>query len=218
MSSFLDRFRGQGYKTRLLNPHDEFWDRKLGINTFGFHPGRGKSGDFDWQVHYAPTQYSEIFRVLKMVNLTSDDVFLDLGSGLGRTTFAASWLGAGKAVGVEIVQDLSDRANANLHRSHLSKNAIEFVCSNAAEYHNPAVTILYMCHPFGEETLRQVVRNFESDRAASARSLRIIYRNPMFEGVLRQTSWLECTGRVAPAGVWPSTVARYETSLWRSTK
>ena len=218
MFPMLRLFQGRGYKTRLLNPHDEFWDRKLGVKTFGFHPGSGKSGDLDWQVHYAPTQYSEIFRVLKMVNLTSDDTFVDLGSGLGRTTFAASWLGAKQAVGVEIVQDLCDKANANLRESCLSRNDIEFVCTNAAEYHNPFVSVLFMCHPFGEATLKQVVRNLEADRHVGSRPLRIVYRNPMFDEVLRQTTWLECTGRVPPSGPWPSTVAQYETSLWRSTK
>ena len=84
----LNRFRGRGYKTRLLNPHDEFWDRRLGVRTFGFHPGTGNAGDPDWQVHYAPTPYSEIFRLLNLVDLSNEDVFVDLGSGMGRTTFA----------------------------------------------------------------------------------------------------------------------------------
>ena len=216
MLALLRGLKGRGYKTRLINPHDELWDRRLGVQTFGFHPGTGV-GKPDWQVHYAPTPYSEIFRLLKLIDLRDDDVFVDLGSGMGRTTFAASWLGAKRAVGVEIVQDLCNKSNENLRRSRLSGRPIKFVCMNAADYRNPDVTVLFMCHPFGEATLRHVMRNFESDvNARPDRTFRIVYRNPMYDAVLQQIPWLECVGRVPPSGPWPSTLARYETTLWRS--
>ncbi len=115
----LDRYRGQGYKDRLLNPHDEFWDRKLQVRTFGYHPGTGESSDKDWRVHYTPTPYSDIFRLLRMIELRSDDVFVDFGAGMGRAIFAASWLGVTRAVGIEIEQDLCDKARENYRRSRL---------------------------------------------------------------------------------------------------
>ena len=49
---------------------------------------------------------ARIFRALKLIDLTNDDVFVDMGSGMGRTTFAASFIGAKRAIGVEIVEDL----------------------------------------------------------------------------------------------------------------
>ena len=217
MIDLLRRLKGRGYKTRLQNPHDEFWDRRLGIQTFGFHPGNGSAADPDWQVHYAPTPYSEIFRLLRMVELGDDDVFLDLGSGMGRTTFAASWMGAKRAIGVDIVPELYNKSNANLRRSRLFGRPIEFVCVDAANYRNPDVTVLFMYHPFGEATLRQVLHNFEVEgRSGSLPPLRIIYRNPMYDSVLRTAPWLRFLGRVPPARLWPSTMARYQTTLWES--
>ena len=59
MSRIIERYRGRGYKNRLLHPYDEFWDRRLGVRTFGYHPATGGAGDDDWRVHYQPTPYKE---------------------------------------------------------------------------------------------------------------------------------------------------------------
>jgi len=217
MPDFLDHFRGQGYKTRLLNPHDEFWDQRLGIKTFGFHPASGKQGDSDWRVHYTPTPYSDIFRLLKMVELGADDVFVDLGSGMGRAVFCASWMGAKRAVGIEVVPDLCKTAIQSHVRSRLAHRNIEFFCENALDFQCRDTTVLFMFHPFGEATLRQVLHNIESERIKKPHSkLRIIYVNPVFDAVLKQTKWLECIGHVASARIWPSTSSHYTATLWKS--
>jgi hypothetical protein len=217
MLAVLDHFRGQGYKTRLLNPHDEFWDQRLGVRTFGFHPGSGKQGDSDWRIHYTPTPYSDIFRLLKKVGLHKDDVFTDLGSGMGRAVFCASWMGAKRAVGIEVVPDLCETATQSHLRSRLVGRNIEFNCTNALNYQSRDTTVLFMFHPFGEATLRQVLHNIEAERMTEPRAkLRIIYVNPVFDAVLQQTKWLECIGHVAGKGIWPSTTTHYETSLWQS--
>lgn len=217
MLAMIDRYRGRGYKDRLLNPHDEFWDRKLRVRTFGYHPGMGEAGDDDWRVHYQPTPYNDIFRLLCMIELRSDDVFVDLGAGLGRTVFAASWLGAARAIGVEAVQSLCDKATENYRRSCLTHRNIEFICARAQEYQNLDATVLFMFHPFGEATLEKVLRNMEPARVERQSSkLRIIYVNPVYDFILQQTSWLRCIGRVPAISFWPSTAAHYETSLWQS--
>ena len=217
MFTMLDRFRGKSYKDRLLNPHDEFWDRRLGVRTFGYHPAMGDPGDNDWRVHYTPTPYSDIFRLLRMVDLRSDDVFVDLGAGMGRAVFAASWLGARRAVGIEVVQHLCDKAAQNHQRSRLASRDIEFICTNAQDYRNGDTTVLFMFHPFGEPTLRQVLHNIESVRMEEPRrTLRIIYVNPVYDSVLQQTKWLKCIGRVPKVASWLSTAIHYDTTLWQS--
>ena len=126
MLGLLDRLRGRSYKDRLLNPHDEFWDWRLGVRTFGYHPATGKPGDLNWKVHYTPTPYSDIFRLLRLVHLKRDDVFVDLGAGMGRAVFAACWLGAAQSIGVEVVQGLCDRAKQNYRQSRLIYRNVEF--------------------------------------------------------------------------------------------
>ena len=217
MFAMIDRYRGRSYKDRLLNPHDEFWDRRLGVRTFGYHPATGKPGDDDWKVHYTPTRYSDIFRLLRMVDLHSDDVFVDFGAGMGRTVFAASLLGAARAIGIEVVQSLCDKALENYHRSRIVHRNIEFICMRAEEYRNRNMTVCFMFHPFGEATLRKVLRNIELARAGEhLPKLRIIYVNPVYDFVLQGMSWLECIGHRPAVTRWPSTGAHYETSLWQT--
>jgi SAM-dependent methyltransferase len=214
----LEQLRGHGIKTRLLNPYDAFWDWKLGVHTFGYHPGKGKQGDSDWQVHYTPTPYADIFRLLRMVKLGPDDVFVDLGGGLGRAVFAASWLGAKRAIGVEIVEALCDRARQNVRGSRLSDRDIQFICANALDYQHRDTTVLFMFHPFGEQTMRLVLRNIGdaiADRAAQR--LRIIYINPVFDDALEQSGWLQRIGRVPRRPRVLSTANSYVVSLWQSS-
>src|SRR4029078_235190 len=89
-------YQARGIKARLLNPYDAYWDWKLGINTFCYHPASNER-ESDWKVHYPPTPYRDIFDLLRVVKLNGDDVFVDLGSGLGRAVFAAGWVGCSAA-------------------------------------------------------------------------------------------------------------------------
>jgi predicted RNA methylase len=211
------QFRGFGIKSRILNPYDAFWDQKLGVNTIGFYPPRGQEGDLDWQTHYVPTTYYDLFRLYRMVDLGENDIFVDLGSGLGRPVFAASWHGVKRAIGVEVVSDLCAAATENLARSRLAGRNIQFVCANAMDCQLADTTVLFMFHPFGEHTLRTVLKNLEiARRHASSSPLRIIYGNPIYDFVMSESGWLECIARVPPPRLRFSTASRYVTSLWRS--
>jgi SAM-dependent methyltransferase len=217
MRRLLEGLRGHGIKTQLLNPHDTYWDWKLGVHTFGHHPGSGKQGDRDWRLHYQPTPYVDIFRLLQSVNLSEKDVFVDLGSGLGRAVFAASWLGAKRAVGVEIIEDLCVRAQENYRNSRLANRDVEFICTNALNYQHRDTTVLYMFHPFGEDTMRQALRDIrESRTGVAAPPLRIIYKNPVFDFVLGEAGWLTRIAEVKPQLRPFSTIPSYVVSLWQS--
>ena len=76
--------------------------------------------------------------LLRMVNLTEDDVFVDLGGGLGRAVFAASWMGARRAVGIEVVPDLCKKAVENLKRSHSSGGISNLFVNDALNYRHAA--------------------------------------------------------------------------------
>lgn len=213
----LDRYRGKGYKYRMLNLRDELWDRRLGIRTFGFGQDKGDPSGDDYRVHYEPTPYHNIFRLLRMVDLQKDDVFVDLGCGMGRPVFAASRLGASCSIGVEVSRDLYDIAVKNKQQSHLAHCNIRFHCQRAQEYRNPDMTVLFMAHPFGEKTLAKVISNAEVDRSGShARPLRIVYINPIYDFVLERRKWLKRIGHVPIVKSWLSTAGCYETSIWQA--
>lgn len=218
MGGLLARFRGQGYKTRLLNPHDEYWDRRLGIRTFGFHEGSGAQGEAVWNVHYTPTPYADILRLLRHAGLHKDDVFVDLGAGMGRAVFTAAWLGARRSVGVELIPELVAKAEANRARARQADRDISFVCTDATRYAFADMTMLFMFHPFGETTMEQVLRNIRASReAACTPPLRIVYINPVCDEVLAQSGWLRRIERLPPPDRrLLSTAGHHETSIWQS--
>ena len=217
MRSLGSRFRGYGIKSRILNPYDAFWDQKLGIKTFGFYPARGQEGDRDWQTHYVPTTYYDLFRLFRMVNLGRDDIFVDLGSGLGRPVFAASWFGAKSAVGVEVC--------ARSLRCRDRKLQPEWACRQehsirlrerhglSAGRHDRAVHV----SPFRRaHVAHRAAKPGVCAQAARHRPLRIIYGNPICDFVMKESGWLECIARVPPPRLRMSTASRYVTSLWHS--
>jgi len=87
MFSFLQSFKGKQLKTRLLNPKDEFFDLLLGIKTFSYKKHANDRQDPVWKGDYEPTNYKDIFALLKNVKLGPQSVFIDFGCGLGRALF-----------------------------------------------------------------------------------------------------------------------------------
>ena len=209
----FSRLRGTGLKTRLLHPHDEWWDRRLGVHTFGFRPAVGDHAQDDWRADYVPTPYRKIFRVLRHVGLGAGDVYVDMGCGLGRTVFAASWLGARRAVGVEIDPGLAAAAAANRQRRRLVRGEVEFVCSPAEQHAVDDVSVLYLFHPFGAGTLRTVLQQIQASLVHQPRRLRVVYENPVHTEVLDAQPWLQ------RAATWPAqqqSGSAYAVHFWQS--
>lgn len=198
---------------------DELWDRRLGVSTFGHHPATGSPGDREWYIHYIPSPYRDIFDVLKTAKLTSDDVFTDLGCGLGRVVFAASWAGARRAAGVELVSWLADGAAENRRRCKLDGRDIEFFERNAVDHSLVDTTLLYMFHPFGGQILAEVLEKARADRkaAGATRPLRIAYVNPVCDEVLAGSGWMRRTLEVPARPQRFSSADHYTASLWEST-
>lgn len=210
---FKQLLAGKNYKTRLQNPHDEFWDRRLGVRTFGFRPATGSEASPDWQLHYTPAPYSGIFYALQHAGLNRDDVFTDLGSGMGRVVFAASWLGAAKAQGVEILPDLCEIADRNRQRSHIAKRDISFINGNARDVDIASTTLLFIFHSFGADTLEIVLRQFERTRSPR---LRIIYMNPVYNDMLKSKAWLKSGRIIQPPKRTLSSTRSWPVAIWEA--
>jgi SAM-dependent methyltransferase len=188
---FLNRLRGAGLKMRLLHPLDELWDRRLGVRTIGWRPNVGNENDPNVRIQYLPTSYSVLRRVLRRASVGRGDVFVDLGSGMGRAVFVASDLGARRAVGVEIDEALVNRARANLTRSRLRAREVEFVHAPAETYSLEQATVIFMYHPFGAGTMTAVAENIAGGLKKNPRNLRVVYLNPQCSSVLDALPCLE---------------------------
>ncbi|MGY4828024.1 methyltransferase domain-containing protein [Sphaerotilaceae bacterium SBD11-9] len=206
----ISLIRGAGLKTRLLNPLDEFWDRRFGVDTIGYLREVGDYDDPQWRAAYVPTHYRRIVAALRHVNIGPDDVVVDLGCGLGRAVFAASWLGARRAVGVEIDAALVDKARQSQRNSRLKDRDIEFVCAPAQAYSLDDVTVIYMFNPFGSGIMKEVIEHLEESLAKRPRNLRIVYENPLYSAPLDASRYLKHTeswpsgkaGSPHPLGFW----------------
>ena len=187
----ISTLRGSGLKTRLLHPHDELIEHWLGVRTWGWRPHVGDERDPNWQVEYVPSSYAVLRRVFRRVDLGPGDVFVDLGSGMGRAVFAASWLGAGRAVGVEIDPDLVAIARSNQARSRLRDHRIEFLQCGAESYLHDQSTVIFLFNPFGAGTMAAVARQIESGLKKNPRNVRIAYVNPFFAATLDALPCLE---------------------------
>lgn len=201
-----------GLGSKLSNPVDWWWDMRLGIETFGYHPGIGDPGSARWHVVYAPAVYADIFAGLHAAEIVPNDVFADLGSGLGRAVFAAVHCGVTRAIGVEYEAALHDAAMGNLRRTGLDQSRIMFTQNDAARADLSGVTLLFLFHPFGAKILQSVIdRLRETPRA---RALRIVYHNPVCEGVLESSGWLTLKRRLPARKNRLGNAGRFETTIW----
>lgn len=194
----LDAIKGAGLKTRLLHPIDEFWDRRFGVHTVGFLPEVGNPNEPEFRAAYVPAQYRRIIAALRHVNIGPDDVVVDLGCGLGRAVFAASWLGAKRAVGVEIDPPLVAKAQDSLRHSRLRHRDIQFVCAPAQTYSLADATLIFMFNPFGAGIMQGVLQQLEAALEKKPRKLRIVYENPL------QGQVLDASRHLKRAGEWPA--------------
>jgi hypothetical protein len=123
-----------------------------------------------------------------------DFVFIDLGSGKGRTLLMASDYPFRRIVGVELLPALHQAAQENLskYRSESQKCfALESICVDATEFVFPAEpTVLYLFNPFPEPGLRRVMANLELSLREHPRAVYVLYHNPLLEHVLSQSAGL----------------------------
>jgi hypothetical protein len=123
-----------------------------------------------------------------------DFVFIDLGSGKGRTLLMASDYPFRRIVGVELLPALHQVAQKNLsmYRSESQKCfALESICGDATEFSFPAEpTVLYLFNPFPESGLRRMMANLEQSLRQHPRAVYVLYHNPLLEHVLGESAGL----------------------------
>lgn len=216
--SRLANLRGAGLKTRLLNPSDELWDRRLGVKTFGFIPAVGHPDDDDFQGVYAPSSYRDLQVMLRHVGLATDDVFIDYGCGLGRSVFMANELGARKSIGVEISPALMRVCEQNRMACKNGPERIEFVCRPAEEHVPEDASIVFMFHPFGPGTLRAVLAGLRgAAEKRGAGKFRLVYFNAVLDDVIAEAGYLRRTDFWTHGREWQSSTGLYDVSYWAST-
>ncbi len=180
-------------------------DRRLGIWTPG-EPDGPDHAPLDRDVAaaathrdsiaYGPTPAHHFIRMLRSlpVNVPADFTFVDIGCGKGLTLCLASDHGFRPVIGVELDPRLVDIARDNVraflaqHRWPEAERVIDVVHHDAADYELPAgSTVAFMFHPFGESTMRAVVKNIQRSLEQSPRPFYVAYFNPVHREVLDES-------------------------------
>ena len=124
-----------------------------------------------------------------------DFVFIDLGSGKGRTLLMASDYPFCRVVGVELLPALNliAQENLNKYRSDAQKCfAIESTSADAAGFDFPGEPIvLFLFNPFPESGLQRVIANLEQSLREYPRKVYVLYHNPLLEHVLSASAILK---------------------------
>lgn len=145
------------------------WLRDLG------HAGPGRNS-------YAPTPWGLLERVLPVDEVTEQDVFLDLGCGMGRVLLeAAMRYPFARVGGVELVPRLAAAAREVLRQNsrRLRCREWEVVTSDVLDYTVPDdVTIAYLYDPFTGPVFDAALDRLEASVERRPRRLRVVYVVP----------------------------------------
>lgn len=165
------------YRVNTTSATVGFRDRLLGV----FHSA------------YQPTDPAAFREMLQAIPADlSQFVFVDLGSGKGRTLLMASDYPFQRIIGVEFLPALHQVAEENFrqYRSEAQRCfSTESVLADAREFVFPAQPlVLYLFNPFPESVLRHVIANLEHSLREHPRPAFVLYHNPLLEHVLG-----ECT-------------------------
>jgi SAM-dependent methyltransferase len=146
---------------------------------------------------YQPTESSLFHEMLGSLQEQPDFdfgqfVFIDLGSGKGRTLLMAADYPFRRIVGVELLPVLHEIAVENLgkYRSDSQKCfTMEAICADATQFDFPAdPVVLYLFNPFPESGLRRVLENLERSLREHLRALYVLYHNPLLQHVLADSA------------------------------
>ena len=129
---------------------------------------------------YQPMPFNELARLFKALPIDPQEyAFIDLGCGKGGTLVLAADRGFREVIGVEFDPQLATWATRNLQRAGERRSLScsgDIVNSDAAEYQFPNMpSLILMFNPFGEDTMRAVLRNIEESLRVHPREFYIAY-------------------------------------------
>ncbi len=109
-------------------------------------------------VPYLPCGIDEIVTMVREAPLRADDLFVDLGSGVGRVVLLAHLLTKARAHGIEIQDHLVAQARARCEAMRI--HDVSFTHANATEIELEG-SIFFLYAPFNGEMLTAVTRRLE---------------------------------------------------------
>ena len=169
-------------------------DRMLGIEIHGrdseMEHIKQNPKDKDEQLFYQGISYEKIRTFLHKLQLTDQDIFYDLGSGVGRAVLYVASTTLAKSKGIELVAERSEKAQKA--KILLGLDRAEFITSNILDADYSDGTVFLLQSSFQEETLMKVID--ELRKIAVGKSIRIV-SSGLATAKLNNHAWLKATDR-----------------------
>jgi hypothetical protein len=139
-------------------------------------------------VPYQPTPVRHILHLIAATALAEDDVFVDLGSGLGHVPLLVSMVTGAHSLGIEVQAPYVASARECAQSLHLSR--VRFIAQDAREADLSSGTVFYLYSPFKGSILSDVLSALRMESAR--RSIKICSLGPCSRTVANET-WLKAT-------------------------
>ncbi len=136
-------------------------------------------------VFYQKTPARIVFELVEKVHFKEEDVFFDLGSGLGQVAILVNLLAGIPAKGVEFEPAFCDHARDCATELNLSRVEFMNVDARMADYSDG--TIFFMFTPFRGQIMQEVLETLRKE--SLLRNIKIIAYGPCTDLVALQ-SWL----------------------------
>ena len=143
-------------------------------------------------VQYQPTPARIVFALLEQARVADDDVFVDVGSGLGQVPMLANLLTGAAAIGIELEPaycEYAQRCAADLNLENVTYWNGD---ARAADYAGGTVFFLYT--PVTGAMLQAVLERIRS--ATSNRTIKVLTYGPCTEAIAT-LPWLMSMGSIA---------------------
>jgi hypothetical protein len=135
---------------------------------------------------YQPTPARHVLDLIAGCGFSSDDVFVDLGSGLGHVPLLVCILAGIRTLGVEVQPDYAASAQETAHCLNLDR--VQFIVEDARRTDLSDGTVFYMFTPFTGSILKDVVDRLH--RQSKTRQIRICTLGPC-TSILQGQTWLK---------------------------
>jgi hypothetical protein len=139
---------------------------------------------------YQPTPARHILDLIAACRFSREDVFVDLGSGLGHVPLLVCILAKIRSIGVEVQPDHAASAQETAQCLNLSR--VQFVAEDARKADLSDGTVFYMFTPFTGSILTDVVDRLH--RQSKTRQIRICTLGPCTR-ILQGQTWLTVNQR-----------------------
>ncbi len=123
--------------------------------------------------------WTGVWRIVRHVRPTADDVFLDIGCGAGRVACGVARRPLRRVVGIDLDPKMVELARRNVSTLRGRSSEVRIDLADAATSAiDDDVTLVFLYNPFGGAILRATLDRIVESIDRTPRTVRIIYANP----------------------------------------